>query len=94
MSVALGNEAPDLDGVLADIAATAGQRDDDATPVFPESAISALEHTGVLAFNARAGEHRPPAWAELDLVRRVARADASVGRIVDGHLNAVERLAV
>jgi alkylation response protein AidB-like acyl-CoA dehydrogenase len=31
---------------------------------------------------------------ELSLVRRVAAADASVGRIFDGHLNAVERLAV
>ena len=27
-------------------------------------------------------------------MRRVARADGSVGRIFDGHLNAVERLAV
>ena len=37
---------------------------------------------------------RPPAAEELELVRAVARADASVGRIFDGHLNGVERLAV
>src|SRR6202035_1069426 len=35
-----------------------------------------------------------PAAGELALVRAVARADASVGRIFDGHLNAVERHAV
>ena len=46
------------------------------------------------SFNAFAGEQRPPAAVELSLVRRVAAADGSVGRIFDGHLNAVERLAV
>ncbi|MGH2857826.1 MAG: hypothetical protein ACRDMJ_10105, partial [Solirubrobacteraceae bacterium] len=53
-----------------------------------------LAPTGALGFNAQPGSDRPPAALELDLVRRVARADGSVGRIFDGHLNAVERLAV
>ena len=53
-----------------------------------------LEDVGALAFNAVDGRVRPPAGEELELVRAVARADASVGRIFDGHLNGVERLAV
>ena len=48
----------------------------------------------MLAWNAQPGRQRPPAAAELELVSQVARADGSVGRIFDGHLNAVERLAV
>ena len=41
-------------------------------------------------------EGRPPVspaeeWAA---VRRVSAADASVGRVLDGHFNAVERLAL
>ena len=61
---------------------------------FPEDAITLLEDAGALAFNAVEGDVRPPAAEELELVRAVARADASVGRIFDGHLNGVERLAV
>ena len=63
-------------------------------PGFPEEPIAQLEQAGVLAFNARPGVARPPADEELGLVRRIAAADGSVGRIVDGHLNAVERLCV
>jgi alkylation response protein AidB-like acyl-CoA dehydrogenase len=79
---------------LARVADTAAARDASPAPAFPEDAIAALEEVGVLAFNAQPGPGRPPAGGELDLVRRIARADGSVGRIVDGHLNAVERLAV
>ena len=81
------------EAVLAEIAAGGRERERRAVPVFPEDAIAALERDGVLGWGAGAGE-RPPAAAELDLVRRIARADGSVGRIVDGHVNAVERLAV
>jgi alkylation response protein AidB-like acyl-CoA dehydrogenase len=63
-------------------------------PRFPTEAMTALGDAGALAFNAGRARTRPPARAELDLVRRVARADGSVGRIFDGHLNAVERLAM
>jgi alkylation response protein AidB-like acyl-CoA dehydrogenase len=86
--------APDLAGALELIAQGARERDLQPAPAFPEDAIAALEAEGALAWNARPGGARPPAAAELDLVRRVARADGSVGRIFDGHLNAVERLAV
>jgi alkylation response protein AidB-like acyl-CoA dehydrogenase len=83
-----------LEAALAAIAATAGERDRRATPSFPDGAITVLEDVGALAFNAVDGRVRPPAGEELELVRAVARADASVGRIFDGHLNGVERLAV
>jgi hypothetical protein len=83
-----------LDETLAAIAAGAHERDEQAAPRFPEDPIRLLECDGALAWNAVPGPERPPAAAELDLVRRVARADGSVGRIFDGHLNAVERLAV
>lgn len=79
---------------LATIAATAADRDRSATPSFPDDAITLLSDAGALAFNAVGGHVRPSAADELELVRAVARADASVGRIFDGHLNAVERLAV
>jgi alkylation response protein AidB-like acyl-CoA dehydrogenase len=83
-----------LDEVLRDVAAGAAERDGEAVPVFPEAALVQLERAGALAFNACLGTTRPPAAEELGLVRRVAAADGSVGRIFDGHINAVERLAV
>jgi len=83
-----------LDDALARVAAGAAERDRAAVPPFPEEAIADLEAVGALAWNAQSGSDRPPAAAELGLVRSVARADGSVGRIVDGHLNGVERLAV
>jgi alkylation response protein AidB-like acyl-CoA dehydrogenase len=90
--------APDGSARLGDalelVAGSAAQRDRDPVPQFPEAAIAALERADALAWNARPGTARPPAAAELELVRRVARADGSVGRIFDGHLNAVERLLV
>jgi alkylation response protein AidB-like acyl-CoA dehydrogenase len=83
-----------LDEALARVAASAGERDRAAVPPFPEQAIADLEAVGALAWNAQPGADRPPAAAELGLVRSVARADGSVGRILDGHINGVERLAV
>jgi alkylation response protein AidB-like acyl-CoA dehydrogenase len=79
---------------LAAITATAAERDRSPAPTFPDNAFTLLEDAGALAFNAVAGHVRPSAADELELVRAVARADASVGRIFDGHLNGVERLAV
>jgi alkylation response protein AidB-like acyl-CoA dehydrogenase len=83
-----------LDEVLRDVADGAADRDAAAVPAFPEAALAQLERAGALAFNACPGTTRPPAAEELGLVRRVADADGSVGRIFDGHINAVERLAV
>ncbi|MDQ6835929.1 MAG: hypothetical protein M3016_07040, partial [Actinomycetota bacterium] len=83
----------DLETALAAVTAAAGIRDAEPVPEFPEAAIAQLEGAGAMAFNASMGTQRPPAAQELNLVRRVAQADGSVGRIFDGHLNAVERLA-
>ena len=83
-----------LDQALARIHEDAAQRDAEPEPAFPEAAFAELERAGAMAFNATGRSGRPPAADELALVRAVARADGSVGRIFDGHLNAVERLAV
>jgi alkylation response protein AidB-like acyl-CoA dehydrogenase len=83
-----------LDAALVAIRATAAQRDRDPRPSFPDEAFDRLRDADALGFNAWPGSRRPPAESELALVRRVAGADGSVGRIFDGHLNAVERLAV
>jgi len=81
-----------LGDALAVVAAGAPARDA-APPAFPEGAIRLLERAGAFAAGAPGGRVAPPAeeWA---LVRRVARADGSVARILDGHLNAVERVAL
>jgi hypothetical protein len=83
-----------LEAVLGEVAAGAARRDATPEPEFPADAFRALRRCGALGFNALPGTRRPPAAEELTLVRRVANADGSVGRIFDGHLNAVERLAV
>jgi hypothetical protein len=71
---------------LATIAAGAAARDRQPdVPPFPYAAIAALHAAGALAGGLDFA-------AQLTLVRDVARADAGVSRIVDGHLNAVERL--
>jgi alkylation response protein AidB-like acyl-CoA dehydrogenase len=68
------------------IAARAG--DLDREPRFPSESLTDLAAAGVL---------KPP-WdglaGEVRLVRAVAGADASTARILDGHLNGVERLAL
>ncbi|HTX47301.1 MAG TPA: hypothetical protein VMD48_13540 [Solirubrobacteraceae bacterium] len=87
MSASPASDPVSLHDVLAWIAETAGERDAEPLPPFPEEAIQRLEATGVLGTNSDAA-------SELDLVRRIAAADGSVGRIVDGHLNGIERLAV
>jgi hypothetical protein len=84
----------ELAQALQTIAGRARARDQEAVPAFPEDAILLLEQAGALAFNAQPGLRRPAAAAELALVRSIAAADGSVGRIFDGHLNAVERIVV
>ncbi|HTI34427.1 MAG TPA: hypothetical protein VL422_12165, partial [Miltoncostaea sp.] len=83
-----------LDEVLAVVAAGAAGRDA-GPPEFPEGAMRLLEGAGVLAATVpvRGRPARAPG-EEWSLVRRVAAADGSVARILDGHLNAVERVAL
>ncbi|MEA2373071.1 MAG: hypothetical protein QOH12_3465 [Solirubrobacteraceae bacterium] len=72
-----------LEPVITEIAEHAPELD--RAPAFPTAAFAALGRAGLLAGGL-------PYAEELRLVRTVARADGSVGRILDGHLNAVERL--
>jgi hypothetical protein len=69
--------------VLEEIAANAAALD--AQPAFPDAAFAALREAGALT---------PPPTHEEEwgLVREVAKADGSVGRIFEGHLNGYERL--
>lgn len=93
--VTLVNAMELVPGELSDaLTAGAAARDAEPSPSFPQTAFDALAAHGLLGLTAVAGEGRPPAARELEAVRRVARADGSVGRIYDGHLNAVERIAV
>jgi hypothetical protein len=75
-------------------AIAAGAADLDRTPRFPREAFDALAAAGALTATLGAARERASVRSEWDLLRRVAAADASVGRILDGHLNAVERLEV
>lgn len=81
-----------LRGALAPIAAGAQQLD--RSPRFPSQAFDELREAGALSFTAPADGAPPSRSVEWAAVRAVAAADASVGRIFDGHLNAVERIAV
>jgi alkylation response protein AidB-like acyl-CoA dehydrogenase len=75
-----------LGGALAHIAARAGELDRE--PRFPTENFTALAVTGALT---------PPSdglVGEVRLVRAVAAADASTARILDGHLNGIERLTL
>jgi len=84
-----------LAAALDEIAGGADERD--ARPTYPRDAFERLAAAGALALNlpAHDAEDQRPSFAEeLATVRAVARADGSVGRIYDGHLNAVERLAL
>jgi hypothetical protein len=80
------------DQALAAIAAAAP--DLDREPRFPHETFEALAECGALTATigaVRAADSVTPEWT---LLRRVAAADASVARILDGHLNAIERLEV
>jgi len=81
--------------VLARISEGAAQRD--ADPIFPEDAFQALAAAGLLAIPVPdpvvARGRRASFSEEWRILRAVAAADGSVGRIFDGHLNGVERLA-
>src|SRR5918995_1803468 len=85
-----------IEFVLSQIASGAAERD--AHPTFPEGPFRALAAAGILAMPAPepgTGSRRRASFAEeWRVLRAVARADGSVGRILDGHLNGVERVSV
>lgn len=69
---------------LARIAAGAAERDR-GDGAFPADAVAILRDAGML-------EPITSLADQIDAVRAVSRADGSVGRIFDGHVNAQERL--
>ena len=75
------------------IAETAEQLD--AEPRFPLAEMRLLARAGMLDFTTPGADgSRPSLIDEWRLLREVAAASGSVGRILDGHLNAVERISV
>jgi alkylation response protein AidB-like acyl-CoA dehydrogenase len=90
------SDTPSFDADLAQIAEGAAERD--ADPTFPEDQLRTLAAAGLLALPVPDPLHthgrRASFREEWCALRAVAKADGSVGRILDGHLNAVERLAV
>jgi alkylation response protein AidB-like acyl-CoA dehydrogenase len=86
----------DLESVLSKISSGATERD--AHPTFPEGPFRELAATGILAMPApepgEGGKRRASFAEEWSVLRAVARADGSVGRILDGHFNGVERVSV
>jgi alkylation response protein AidB-like acyl-CoA dehydrogenase len=85
-----GPAVPSPAAALAEVAARAGEYD--AAPRFPAESFQALSAAGIPALAA--ARERIDFRAEVTMIRTVARADASVARILDGHLNGVERLSI
>ena len=90
--------APAVTEAIASALAVIGEeaRELDLAPRFPVEAFDRLREAGALALTVPdASGDRPVSFLEeWRAVQAVAAADGSVGRIYDGHLNAVERLAV
>ncbi len=88
--------ATGLESILLRIASGAAERD--ARPAFPEGPLRDLAASGVLAMAApdpHDGSKRRSSFAEeWRVLRAVSRADGSVGRILGGHFNGVERVSV
>ena len=86
----------DFDAMLVQISEGAAGRD--ADPDFPHHPFRALAEAGLLTLpvpNPPGSYGRRASFTEeWRVLRAVSRADGSVGRIFDGHLNAVERLSV
>jgi alkylation response protein AidB-like acyl-CoA dehydrogenase len=81
---------PSLGSVLAQIALNAVELD--AHPSFPDENFALLKAAGVVQL---VGDRaRCNLTAEAGLIRALAAADASTARILDGHFNGVERLAL
>ncbi|MCA1729626.1 MAG: acyl-CoA dehydrogenase family protein, partial [Actinobacteria bacterium] len=84
-----------FDAVLAQISEGAAIRD--AEPAFPHRPFRALAEAGLLSLPVpdpvEAHGRRASFGEEWRILRAVAKADGSVGRIFDGHLNGVERVA-
>ena len=89
-------ETHDFRAILAKIFAGSSERD--ANPAFPEDPFVRLAPTGALAMpvpDPTGSQGRRASFAEeWRMLRAVAGADGSVGRILDGHFNGVERVSL
>lgn len=83
-----------FDGLLREVKAGAAGRD--AEPGFAEGPFRSLAAAGVLSLPVPVdADGRVASFAEeWRVLRAIAAADGSVGRILDGHFNAVERISV
>jgi alkylation response protein AidB-like acyl-CoA dehydrogenase len=81
---------PTIARAIKQVAARAGELD--AEPRFPREDFASLQVAGVTQLAA--DRRRCDLVAEAAIIRRVAAADASTARILDGHFNGVERLAL
>ncbi len=81
---------------LAEIFAGAAERD--AEPCFPGKPFRMLADAGILAMPAlervEGNERRSSFAEEWRTLWAVSKADGSVGRVLDGHFNAVERVSL
>src|SRR5215208_396861 len=88
--------AETLQAIRARISAGASARD--AHPSFPEDPFVRLASTGALAIPVpdppRSQGRRASFAEEWGVLRAIAGADGSVGRILDGHFNGVERVSL
>jgi alkylation response protein AidB-like acyl-CoA dehydrogenase len=87
---ALDTPSSTLEIALGRIALRAAELD--ASPRFPSESFESLIAAGIPQLAA--DRERCTFASELALVRAVAGVDASTARILDGHLNGVERLAL
>jgi alkylation response protein AidB-like acyl-CoA dehydrogenase len=83
-------DALTLELTLEQIAARAGSFD--ANPRFPAENVESLRAAGIPQLAA--DRTQPKLEQEIALIRALAGVDASTARIVDGHFNGVERLAL
>jgi alkylation response protein AidB-like acyl-CoA dehydrogenase len=88
--LASGLADPTLAVVLAQLTARAGELD--ASPRFPSENFESLLLAGIPQLAA--DRDHCDLEQEIALIRAVASADASTARILDGHFNGVERLAL
>ncbi|MGB3682262.1 MAG: acyl-CoA dehydrogenase family protein, partial [Rubrobacteraceae bacterium] len=91
----LRSHRADFQTALARISEGAPERD--AGPRFPEGPFRELAALGVTAMPAPedgTDSRRASFTEEWRVLRAISKADSSVGRILDGHLNGVERLSV
>lgn len=81
---------------LTRIADGAAKRD--ADPAFPHAPMKDLAEVGILDAPVpdpvHAGRRRTSFTEEWRILRSVSKADGSVGRILDGHFNGVERISL